>query len=82
MEDFNKKRDNLNQSYININSSISENKKVYDSSLVQTHSKYCFVFLNLILILIQAHQQIQKKLQLKIILIILKELWKKLVLII
>ena len=41
---INKKKDNLNQSYININSSISENKKVYDSSLVQTHSKYCFVF--------------------------------------
>ena len=82
MEDFNKKRDNLNQSSINFNSSNSENKKVYDSILIQTHSKYCFVFLNLILILIQAHQQIQKKLQLKIILIILKELWKKLVLII
>jgi len=44
MEDINKKRDNLNQSYINFNSSNSENKKIYDSSLAQTHSKYCFVF--------------------------------------
>lgn len=61
-EDLNKKRDNLNQSYIIFNSSNSENKKVYDSSLAQTHSKYCFVFLNLFLILIQAHHQIQKKL--------------------
>jgi hypothetical protein len=62
MEDINKKRDNLNQSYIVFNSSNSENKKVYESSLIQTHSKYCFVFLNIILFLIQAHQQIQKKL--------------------
>ena len=45
MENFNKKRENLNQSYIIFNSSNSENKKIYDSSLIQTHSKYCFNFL-------------------------------------